>query len=203
MGKPEDIFNYADANYLLSTEIIETVTKEPFYESIRELLKYEELGFSNTWFPTLETKSKQTKPLVHQYWGEKNWDSYNHDISWDLYGGGGIATTTKELAQFSYNLFNYKIIEDKNTLSQIYTPVETNDGKDNKYGLGLSIGDVEGFTSYGHGGFWGTVVLYFPEMDTSIAVFILERDKGKLRKNVLEALVTELAIENGQIPANL
>lgn len=195
LGKPEDTFNYADANYLLCTEIIENVTKKPFYESIRELLKYEELGFSNTWFPTLETKNKQTKPLVHQYWGEKNWDSYNHDISWDLYGGGGIATTTKEMAQFSYDLFNYKIIQDKNTLSQIFTPIETKDGKDNKYGLGLSIGNVKGKTSYGHGGFWGTVVLYFPELDTSIAVFILERDKGKLRKNVLEALVLELAQE--------
>jgi len=193
LGKPADIFNYADANYLLGTEIIENVTKKPFYESIRELLKYEELGFSNTWFPTLETKNKQTKSLVHQYWGEKNWDSYNHDISWDLYGGGGIATTTKELAQFSYDLFNDKIIKDKNTLNLISTPIETKDGKDNKYGLGLSIGNVKGYTSYGHGGFWGTVVLYFPEMETSIAVFILERNERILRKNVLEALVLELS----------
>lgn len=195
LGKPGDIFSYADANYLLLTEIIESVTKKPFYEAMRVLLKYDELGFSNTWFPTLETKNKQTKSMVHQYWGEKNWDSYNHDISWDLYGGGGIATTTKELAQFSYNLFNGKIIKDKNTLNLIFTTIETKDGKDNNYGLGLSIGDVKGYTSYGHGGFWGTVVLYFPEMDTSIAVYILERDKGKLRKNVLEALVLELTKE--------
>lgn len=196
LGEPEDIFNYADANYLLSTEIIENVTKKPFYTSIRELLKYEELGFSNTWFPTLETKNQHTKSLVHQYWGEKNWDSYNHDISWDLYGGGGIATTTKELAQFSYDLFNYRIIKNKNTLHRIFTPIETKDGKNNKYGLGLSIGDVNGYTSYGHGGFWGTVVLYFPKLDTSIAVYILERDEGKLRKNVLEALVSKLVQED-------
>ena len=192
LGKPEDVFNYADANYLLCTEIIENTTNKPFYESIRELLKYEEFGFLNTWFPTLESKPKQTKPLVHQYWGEKNWDSHNQDISWDLYGGGGIATTTKELAQFSYNLFNNKIIKDVNTLNLISTPIQTKDGKDNKYGLGLSLGEVNGYTSYGHGGFWGTVVLYFPQLDTSIAVYILERDKGKLRKDVLEALVFEL-----------
>ena len=195
LGKPEDSFNYADANYLLCTEIIESVTKKPFYESIRELLKYEELGFSNTWFPILETKNKQTKSLVHQYWGEKNWDSYNQDISYDLYGGGGIATTTKEMAQFSYYLFNNKIIQDENTLNQIFTTIETKDKKDNKYGLGLSIGDVNGYKSYGHGGFWGTVVLYFPELDTSITVFILERDERILRKTILEALVLELTKE--------
>ena len=192
LGKPEEVFNYADANYLLCTEIIENTTNKPFYESIGKQLKYEEFGFLNTWFPTLESKPKHTKSLVHQYWGEKNWDSHNQDISWDLYGGGGIATTTKELAQFSYNLFNNKIIQDVQILKLLSTPIITKDGKDNKYGLGLSLGEVNGYTSYGHGGFWGTVVLYFPKIDTSIAVYILERDKAKLRKDVLEALVDEL-----------
>lgn len=103
-------------------------------------------------------------------------------------GRGGIATTTRELAQFSYNLFNGKIIKDKNTLNHIFTKIETKDGKENKYGLGLSIGNVAGYTSYGHGGFWGTVVLYFQKLDTSIAVFVLERDERILRKIVLETL---------------
>lgn len=195
LGEPEDSFSYADANFLLCTEIIETVTKKPFYKSIRTLLRYRKLGLTDTWFPTLETKNKETKPLVHQYWGEKNWDSFNQDISWDLYGGGGIATTTKELAQFSYALFNGKIIKDENTLNKIFTPIKTKDEKDNKYGLGLSLGEVNGYTTFGHGGFWGTVVLYFPELDTSISVYILERDEGKLRKNVMEALVGELSKE--------
>jgi len=195
LGTPETVFNYADANYLLCTEIIENVTTKPFYEALRELLKYDELGLLNTWFPTLETKHNETKPLVHQYWGAKKWDSYNHDISWDLYGGGGIATTTKEIAEFSYLLFNDKIIEDEKILDLISTPITTKDGKDNKYGLGLSIGAVNGYKSYGHGGFWGTVVLYFPELDSSIAVYILERDEAKLRKDVLEALVFQLVKE--------
>lgn len=193
LGAPGDLFNYADANFLLSTEIIGKVTNKAFYTSIRELLKYEELGLTDTWFPTLETKSKNTKALVHQYWSEKDWDTYDHDISWDLYGGGGIATTTKDIAEFSYNLFNHKIIQDTQTLDLIATPIETKDKKDNRYGLGLSLGDVKGFKSYGHGGFWGTVVLYFPELDTSVAVFILERDKATLRSNVLEALITKIA----------
>lgn len=58
------------------------------------------------------------------------------------------------MAQFSYYLFNNKIIQDENTLNQIFTKIETKDKKDNKYGLGLSIGDVNGYKSYGHGGFW-------------------------------------------------
>lgn len=189
LGSPEAVFSYADANFLLCTEIIGRVADKPFYEAMRELLKYKKLGLSNTWFPTLENKDPQTKRLVHQYFGERNWDSYDHDISWDLYGGGGIATTTKELAQFSYNLFNGKIIEDRNTLNLIFTEVSTKDGKDNHYCLGLSEGEIAGYKKYGHGGFWGTTVSYLPELNASIAVYVLERDQGKLRKNTIEELI--------------
>jgi D-alanyl-D-alanine carboxypeptidase len=108
LGKPEDVFHYEDANYLLCTEIIEEVTNKPFYEAMRELLRYDELGFTDTWFPTLEAKGENTKTLIHQYWDEMGWDSYNIDISWDLYGGGGIATTTKETAQFFYQPVYWK-----------------------------------------------------------------------------------------------
>lgn len=189
LGKAGAIFQYTDANYLLTTEIIEQVTGKPFYEAMRDLLKYNELNLSNTWFPTLENKPVGTKNLVHQYWRDKNWDSYEHDISWDLYGGGGIATTTKELAQFSYNLFNGKIIENEDVLNLIFTKINTQKGIDNGYLLGLSKGNVQGYTTYGHGGFWGTTVLYFPELDVSIAVYVLERNERKLRRDILEALV--------------
>ncbi|MFD0796885.1 serine hydrolase domain-containing protein [Maribacter chungangensis] len=193
LGKPQELFNYADGNYLLCTEIIEEVTKKPFYEAIRNLLKYDELVLNNTWFPTLEAQPKGAKELVHQYWTEKGWDSKNMDISFDLYGGGGIATTTKELAQFSYHLFNQNIIEDKDVLKLLSSKVKTADGKNNSYGLGLSIGNTKGFKRYGHGGFWGSQVLYFPKLRTSISVFVLEKDmKSTIIKNTTQKLVAEL-----------
>jgi D-alanyl-D-alanine carboxypeptidase len=189
LGSPEDVYNYADANYLLCTEIIEVVTNKPFYIAIRELLKYDEFDFDDTWFPTLEEQNKNTKPLIHQYWGEKNWDSYEIDISWDLYGGGGIATTTEEISKFYYNLFAGRIIEDESTLNQIFTEVKTKDGNDRKYFLGVSEGNVKGYKSYGHGGFWSTVAAYFPELDTSIAIFVSERDKRGLRQEIVDLIV--------------
>ncbi|MEO0683519.1 MAG: serine hydrolase domain-containing protein [Cyanobacteria bacterium J06649_11] len=192
LGKPQDLFSYADANYLLCTEIIEQVTQQPFYEALRALLKYEQLGFNNTWFPTLETKPDSTKELAHQYWSEKGWDSYDIDPSFDLYGGGGIATTAKELAQFSHHLFTHQIIEDQHILSLLSTAVKTRDGKNNGYGLGLSIGKTKGFVRYGHGGFWGSQVLYFPKLNTSISVFVLEKGvKNQVIKNTIDKLVSE------------
>ena len=47
-------FSYGDINYLFLTEIIEQETKQAFYVSMRELLKFDELNIKHTWFKNLE-----------------------------------------------------------------------------------------------------------------------------------------------------
>lgn len=202
LGKPQQLFKYADVNYLLATEIIEQKTKKPFYTAIRELLKYDQLQLNNTWFPTLENKPEQTPQLVHQYWNESKWgakeldfkwDSYDHDISWDLYGGGGIATTMKELAQFSYKLFNGDIIGNKDVLNLITKDVTTTDGIPKIYRLGIANATIKGLKAYGHGGFWGTNSFYFPELDAAISICVLERNnKMEVISSTFNTLISEL-----------
>lgn len=192
LGIPGATFSYADANYLLLTEIIENITQKPFYAAIRELLRYDALGLNNTWFPTLEEKPKKVESFVHQYWGEYKWDSYNHDISWDLYGGGGIACSTEDLARFYQNLFNYKIIKDTSVFDLIFTKIQTNDAVQHNYYLGLALEEYKGLKAYGHGGFWGTKALYFPELDCSISIYVLDKDRANLRRIVIDKIVETL-----------
>ena len=187
LGDAGALFNYADANYLLLTEIIEGLTKQPFYTAMRELLRYERLGFEQTWFPTLEPKPQDTKALVHQY-NEYDWDSYELDPSWDLYGGGGIATTTEELAKFSYHFFNGDIVKDTATRDLIFTEIKTKETEQSPYYLGLSQDQYHGLTAYGHGGYWATLVLYFPDLNASVSVYILNRKERALRRAILEKL---------------
>jgi len=189
LGKAGSVHSYADANYLLLTEIIEGLTDKPFYQVMRELLRYDDLGLNNTWFPTLEETPKNASPLVHQYWGKYNWDSNDIDISWDLYGGGGIACNTEDLAKFSYNLFNSNIVKDTAVFNQIFTKIITQDTVQHNYYLGLAKFDYQGIKGFGHWGFWGTVVVYFPKLKTSIAVYVLEKDKEFLTRDILEQMV--------------
>lgn len=186
IGLPGAQFNYSDANYLLLTEIIENKTDLPFYEAMRKLLRYDELGINNTWFPTLEEKPNGTKPLAHQYWGSYNWDSYNLDISWDLYGGGGIACPTKDLALFIQNYFNGNIVKNDSIQNLIFTEIRTKETELHPYYLGLSQDNYHGMNAFGHGGFWSTVMMYFPKINTSISICILDRDKRALRRDVLD-----------------
>jgi len=192
LGSPGSQFSYADANYLLLTEIIENSTGLVFYKAMRNLLKYDELGIVNTWFPTLEDKPSNTKDLVHQYWGDKNWDSYDLDVSWDLYGGGGIACPTKDLALFVQNYFNGNIVKDDSVQNLIFTYIPTKETEQNRYYQGLSEDNYHGMKAYGHGGFWGTVMMHFPAINTSISVYVLDRDQKGLRKTVLHTLSREI-----------
>ncbi|WP_313578230.1 serine hydrolase [Chishuiella sp.] len=175
IGNPEkagEKFSYGDINYLLLTEIIEQKTKQPFYTAIRDLLKYKELGLSKTWFINLEEYPENTLPLAHQYTDKYNLDSYDINPSWDLYGGGGIASTAKESALFFQYLFDGKIIKNKNILEAMYSyvlPLEQS-----KYCLGIYHFNL-GFNAYYHGGWWGTDVIYSPETDATVTVFTLQK----------------------------
>jgi len=77
--------------------------------------------------------------------------------SWDLYGGGGIASTAKESALFFQYLFEGKIIQNKQILGLMSTYVLPSD--QSKYCLGIYHFDL-GFNAYYHGGWWGTDVIY-------------------------------------------
>ncbi len=193
LGAPSDVFSYADVNFLLLGEILESKTGAPFYSAVRELVGYEKLGLDNTWFETLEDRPTTAKKLVHQYYSSFRFDSYEMDPSFDLYGAGGIAATPRDLALFSQNLFTGNIVKDPKVLDLIFTPAKTKDGVNHHYHFGLSSSEIEGHSAWGHGGFWGTVVQYVPDLNASISVFVLERDKRILRKEILESAVKILA----------
>ena len=192
LGKANHTFQYADVNYLLLTEIIENQTSEKFYTAIRNLINYDLHSMNDTWWWTLESKPDNTMPIVHQYYGKYNWDSYDQDQSWDLYGGGGIACNTKDLAKFSQAFFEGRIVIDEAIRNQILTEMKTNDEQSVPYHLGIMSSEIEGLKAYGHGGFWGTVVQYIPKLNASVAVFVLDRDENKLRKNLLDGMVNLL-----------
>ena len=191
-SSPGTKFSYADINYLLLTEIIERETKEPFYTAMRALLKFEALNINHTWFESLEPIPDKTLPLAHQYSDKHDWDSYNLDPSWDLYGGGGIASTSKDVALFFQYLFEGKIIEDKFVLEQMYTYVLPQE--ESKYCLGISHFNF-GYEAYYHGGWWGTSVLYSPDTNTSVAVFTLQKGKRSIINPFLGKSIQRLLIK--------
>lgn len=169
---PGDTFRYADINYVLLTEVIETCTRISFYEAIRSLLGFKRQRLPATWFVKLEKIPAKTAPMAHQYWDKYGWDTYDLDPSWDLYGGGGMASTVKDMALFFRKLFEGKIIRDREVLAMMYRDVPPN--LEINYCLGIRKITIAGLTGYNHGGGLGTDVVYVPELNATIAVAVLE-----------------------------
>lgn len=197
--EPGTDHKYGDVNYLLLTEIIEQKTDQPFHQAIPNLLKFGNLGLKHTWFEGLETRPESTPPLAHQYATTRGWDSHDFNPSWDLYGGGGIASNVREAAVFMQSLFNHRIVGDKKLLSQMHQRVFPKE-KSN-YCLGVSNIQLDGFQVYYHGGWWGTDVAYCPEANCSVALFVLEKDKrhelASLSIDVLKT-ICNLKVESTQ-----
>ncbi|KGL63501.1 D-alanyl-D-alanine carboxypeptidase [Polaribacter sp. Hel1_85] len=182
-------FAYGDINYLLLSEIIESTTGKPFYISIRELLDFKGHHLNTTWFIDLEDKPLHSLPLAHQYADIYDWDSYNLNPSWDLYGGGGLASNTKDLALFFQLLFEGKIIKDVNILSKIYSYVIPKEQSKN-YCLGLyNFPSFFGNKAFYHGGWWGTDVIYLPELNTTISVLTLLKERRGLNAEISREII--------------
>jgi len=181
-------FNYADVNYLLLTELIEKITNKDFQEAIRILLDFNKFGFDKTWFYTLEEVPNNTKELAHQYWEKYNWDSYDLNPSWDLYGGGGLASTVEEVSLFYSYLFNEKIIRSEVLNKMVDYVLPKNESN---YALGIRILDFDGYKAYYHGGFWGTDVIHFPQLDLTISIFTLNKESRTINSVLTKLILRE------------
>lgn len=188
-------FSYSDTNYLLLADILEALTDLPFYTAIRTLLQYEKHGIKHTWFNWLEEAPEDLAPLAHQFASDFKVESYTEHPSFDLYGGGGIAATANDVSLFTQLLFNGELFENPDTKDLLFETIETADSLDNGYFMGIAKMQLGKFTAYGHGGFWGTTMQFFPELNASVSIFLIERVERPKYKEILEKVALLLEQE--------
>lgn len=179
LNEPGEGFHYSDVNFLLLGEILERYTRKPFYSAVRNLLKFEENGLYHTWWNQFESAPGDLPPLAHQFAHSYQVDSKNLHPSFDIYGGGGLVCTAKDLALFTKYLFEGKFFSDTATLKQLTGRSAPGLESGYPYRLGVMYWEKDGFPIYGHGGFWGSMVQYFPDIKTAIVMVPMERNYWK------------------------
>ena len=185
---PGNQYRYSDTGYILLGEMIETVADTTLAAALRLELDYAGLGLHHTWLESLEPAPEGHSGLVHQYM--QGIDTYHFDPSMDLYGGGGLVSTTRDLALFFYGLFNGKVFDSPATEELLLTPIDRSmeTHRDN-YRYGIQVIDVLGKDAYAHSGFWGILAAYVPEVDAAIVVHIPNGSSGNgLLKQSVRAL---------------
>ncbi|HKP27911.1 MAG TPA: serine hydrolase domain-containing protein [Gemmatimonadales bacterium] len=173
-GAPGTVFKYSDTGYILLGEIIERVSGQPLAAALGALLNYRKNGWKMTWLETLQPEPAGVLPRAHQYFGAL--DTYAWDPSFDLYGGGGLAATMRDMGAFTRGLFEGKVYRKKETLdlmlSQPSVPTERT------YRYGIYSRNVGGFTAYGHTGFWNTFSFHVPDLDLTVAASLTQQEKA-------------------------
>lgn len=163
-SKPGTQFGYSDTGYILLGDIIEQVTREPLAKVVRHMLRFDELGLSDSWWEVVEQPPRGAV-RGRQMLGDI--DVTNIHASMDLYGGGGLVMSVHDLAIFAEALFGGRVFSRPESVGQMLWQ-GPHLGSD-QYRLGIFVEIVGNCEAYWHSGFWGTVVYYSPTAQVAVA----------------------------------
>jgi len=183
-------YHYSDTGYILLGEIIERLTGKTLGAAYRTLLNFDKLGLRETYLETLEPAPARVRPIGHSYYKEQ--DGVAVDASTDLYGGGGLVSTTDDLAIFFPALLGGKVYRNPSTLQTMMTIPASN--QHGAYGMGITRQRFSGFECWGHTGFWGTSAFHCPEADVTLTrhYFQAEPDQGFFYMRVFNGVFSAL-----------
>ena len=169
LGKPGDIFGYSDTGYIILGEIIERITHKPLSQAVRELVDYKRLHLDSTWWEDGLDRAPKPHPEASFYFGPIDATSIN--ASWDLFGGGGLLSTTRDLARFVRAAGVNNLFSRPGTLvAALGVPPARRDAHDPVYalmGTTISIGSER---CWGHTGFFGTYAFHCPISDVTYVI---------------------------------
>ena len=187
-NRPGEGYHYSDINYMLLGFIIEKVTGKKLYEAIRERI-ITPLNLKNTYFEFYEPKQGNLK-RIDAFLNRINMTAkINTSYEW---AGGGIVSTTQELAAFITELFNGKFFTSSTTLDKMKNTSQS-EKFGATYGLGLIRYEIDEIAFYGHGGFYGSLMVYDPVnrlvLCANIGQAIPPYDSGELAKNIIKIML--------------
>jgi D-alanyl-D-alanine carboxypeptidase len=193
-GEPRERQAYSDTGYLLLAEIIEEQTAQPLASSIRHLLRFDHLGLEDTWFETLEAAPRMLLPRLTQYLGKS--DVTDFDPSFDLWGGGGIVSTVRDLATFMDAFAKGLLFERAETLAIALSGTSSKDnvGSDAHHGLVFFEHLHAGHHCIGHAGFWNVDLVACPDLDLTVVVTLNQPATARPdeRRRLVGAVVAEV-----------
>jgi D-alanyl-D-alanine carboxypeptidase len=191
-GEPGQRYAYSDTGYVLLGDIVERVTQAPLAQSVRHQLRFDDRGLASTWWELVEPQPAQTQARAHQFLDDAaGTDVTDLSATLDLYGGGGLVMSVRDLAMFQQDLFEDRVFDKPATLAEMLRQGEQ-EGAD-EYRLGILVKRVDGRECFTHTGYWGTAVYYSPDAGVSIAGFTTHRASRPALVAVLEDAVRAAA----------
>ena len=167
LSEPGTKFQYSDGDYVILGEIVERLTGRNLAKAVRRELKLDRIGLSDAWWERFENPPAAGHPRARQYLGDL--DVTDVDPSMDLYGGGGLVMSPRDLATFFKALFDGRVFHSKRTLQEMFWKGPQEDA--DRYRLGIFVKHTSEGDIWWHSGFWGTYAGYAPATGIALAAF--------------------------------
>jgi D-alanyl-D-alanine carboxypeptidase len=156
--QPGKGYHYSDMNYMLLGFMIEEVTGLGLHEAIRERI-LDPLEMHDTYFEYFE-EPQGVKKQIDAYFNRLNLTKkVNTSYEW---AGGGLISNTQDLATFIQAVFQEKLFRERETM-EMMTNLDFNKQFDREAGMGIFQYEVKDKNYFGHGGFYGSLMIYDPE----------------------------------------
>lgn len=178
-------FRYSDTGYILLGDIIERISGEALAATVRRQMSFDRLGLEATWWEIAEPQPATAAPRGRQFLGKT--DATDISASMDLYGGGGLVMSARDLATLFAALFEGRVFTSPDTLRQMLS-TGRHEGADG-YRLGISASRISDVECYSHLGFWGTAAYYSPATGIAIAGFATNREARGALVSIIEQVL--------------
>ena len=167
LSAPGVRFHYSDGDYVILGEIIERLTGLDLATAVRRELGFDRLGLTSTWWERFEPRPAAAHASARHFLGDT--DVTDIDPSMDLYGGGGLVMSPRDLATFFKALFEGRVFHEKKTLETMLWK-GSHEGADG-YRFGIFVKHTPDGDIWWHSGFWGTWAGYAPSTGIALAAF--------------------------------
>ena len=184
LAAPGALYRYSDTGYVLLGQVLEHITGKPLHLAVRETLGLDALALDTTWWERFEAPPAGTPARAQQYF--HGWPANGFDASVDLYGGGGLIASAKDMALFYDALFGGRVFADTALLRRMKSADNLPDPAGYRYGVLETESPLGNY--YSHSGSCGTEAMYFPQTRTAIAgVVTLNTARGELARLLLQS----------------
>lgn len=187
VGAPGEKYHYSDTGYILLGEILEKMIQKNLGGTLRKLLDYKKNDLHATYLESLDDTVATQVTQVRRYFNRRDFTEWDNSI--DLYGGGGLVSTTEDMAIFYFKLFNGDFFTKPTLVDLMLTKPNLATPGNLDYRYGFHVVNVFGKEIYMHGGFWNSYAVYLPEFNASIG---LNFTKDGNHKYVIKKLITLL-----------
>jgi D-alanyl-D-alanine carboxypeptidase len=184
-GPPGGAFHYSDTGYVLLGLILEQVTRRPLADAYRELLPMHRLPATFLEGSERPTAQARAGHRAHQYVGPVDFTRFNP--TFDAFGGGGLASTARDLDRFVRALFTGGVFRSPVTLRTMLSTVPAGAGR--RYGLGIGYRHLAGEEVWFHEGFFGAFLAFVPRLDLSLGGSV-NQNRGNIERLLTATIKT-------------